>query len=286
NEYFWWIIQKSNDLFHYPGRFVPIYAYERSVRYPNGHRNLLWAYRGVRTLPRDPAEDEGKQGAAKIYEYLRRTSGIALPHTSATMMGTDWRDNAPDLDVLVEIYQGDRTSQEYDGAPRAATSKDPFSQPGGFEPKGFVWNAWAKGYKIGVESSSDHASTHVSYAVILAEDYTRKGLLDAMRARHAYAATDNILLDVHSGDHVQGDIFETSQRPRVEVHIEGTGAVAKVEVIKNNKFVFSSQPNQDSVNFVYEDRDAQPGESYYYVRIQQANTQMAWSSPMWITYKP
>ncbi|HLJ16638.1 MAG TPA: hypothetical protein VKV15_19230, partial [Bryobacteraceae bacterium] len=115
---------------------------------------------------------------------------------------------------------------------------------------------------------------------------TRKGLLDAMRARHAYAATDNILLDVHCGDHIQGDIFQTSQKPRVEVRIDGTAPVAKVEVIKNNKFVFSSKPNKSSVQFVYEDRDAQAGESYYYVRIQQADTQMAWSSPMWITYKP
>src|SRR5207237_5972395 len=96
-EYFWWIIQKSNDLFHYPGRFTPLYAYERSLRFPNGHRNVIWAKRGVRTLPRTKGEEDGVEGAARLYEYLRRSNGIAMSHTTATLMGTDGRDNDKNL---------------------------------------------------------------------------------------------------------------------------------------------------------------------------------------------
>ena len=285
NEYLWWLIQKSNDLFHYPGRFTPLYAYERSLRFPNGHRNLVWAKRGVRTLPRSKTEEDGIEGAAKLYAYLRRSGGLAMSHTSATWMGTDWRDNDPELEPLVEIYQGDRTSYEHESAPRAAKSKEPYSQPGGFKPEGFVWNAWAKGFKLGVQASSDHASTHVSYAVLLAEDTTREAVLAAIRARHAYAATDNIILDVRAGEHIQGDIFTVSERPRLEARVEGTAAVEKVEIIKNNKYVYSSRPNKASVKLTFEDADSRPGEAYYYVRVQQADGQMAWSSPMWITRK-
>jgi len=61
--------------------------------------------------------------------------------------------------------------------------------------------------------------------------------------------------------------------------------VDKVEIIKNNKFVFTSKPGQASVRVNYEDRDAQAGESYYYVRVQQRDGQMAWSSPMWIRFQ-
>jgi hypothetical protein len=282
-EYFWWIIQKSNDLFHLPGRFSPMYAYERSLRFPNGHRNLIWARRGVRTLPRTPQEEAGVQGAGKLYEYLRRSNGIAMSHTTATLMGTDWRDNDKEVEPLVEIYQGDRTSAEYEGAPRAARGGDPYSQPGGYQPQGFVWNAWAKGFKLGVQSSSDHSSTHVSYAVLLAEDNSREAVLKAIRARHAYAATDNIILDVRSGDHIQGDVFISEGRPKIEIRIEGTAPVEKVEIIKNNKFVFTDHPKKtSSVQLIYEDAEAKRGESYYYVRVQQADGQMAWSSPMWI----
>ncbi|HTM49305.1 MAG TPA: hypothetical protein VL285_11505 [Bryobacteraceae bacterium] len=283
NEYFWWIIQKSNDLFHYPGRFTPVYAYERSLRFPNGHRNLVWARRGVKTLPKTKGEEDGVEGAAKLYEYLRKSNGLAMSHTSATLMGTDWRDNDKELEPLVEIYQGDRTSAEYEGAPRAPKGTEPYSQPGGYKPQGFVWNAWAKGFKLGVQASSDHSSTHVSYAVLLAEDTSREGILNAIRARHAYAATDNIILDVRSGDHVQGDIFTAEGRPKIQIRVEGTGPVEKIEVVKNNKFVFSSRPGKASVNVTYEDGEAKAGESYYYVRVMQADGQMAWSSPMWIT---
>jgi hypothetical protein len=282
-EYFWWIIQKSNDLFHYPGRFTPLYAYERSLRFPNGHRNLIWAKRGVRSLPRTKGEEDGVEGAVKLYEYLRRSNGIAMSHTTATLMGTDWRDNDKELEPLVELYQGDRVSAEYEGAPRAAKGSDPYSQPGGYKPQGFVWNAWAKGFKLGVQSSSDHSSTHVSYAVLLAEDSTRGAILNAIRARHAYAATDNIILDVRSGDRIQGDIFTVQGRPKLEVRVEGTAPLENIEIVKNNKFVFSNHPKKASVQLTYEDSDSKPGESYYYVRVQQSDGQMAWSSPMWIT---
>ncbi|MGH9664974.1 MAG: hypothetical protein ACRD9L_11170, partial [Bryobacteraceae bacterium] len=38
-EFTWWQNQKLVDLFFVDGKFVPLYAYERSVPYPNGHRN-------------------------------------------------------------------------------------------------------------------------------------------------------------------------------------------------------------------------------------------------------
>lgn len=287
NEYFWWLIQKSNDLYHYPGRFAPMYAYERSLLFPNGHRNLVWAKRGIRTLPRSKAEEDGLEGAAKLYEYLRRSGGLAMSHTTATLSGTDWRDNDPAIEPLVEIYQGDRTSYEHEGAPRAATAKNEFSQAGGFKPEGFVWNAWAKGFKLGVQASSDHSSTHVSYAALLAEDLTREAILNAIRARHAYAATDNIVLDVRCEGQIQGDIFPLGKAPRLEVRVEGTALVEKVEVVKNNKFVYANKPKKSSsVTFSWEDTDSKPGQSYYYVRVLQADGQMAWSSPMWITRNP
>ena len=48
-EYPWWLTQKTTDVFHLPGKFDPMFSYERSVRYPEGHRNVVFPYRGVRT---------------------------------------------------------------------------------------------------------------------------------------------------------------------------------------------------------------------------------------------
>src|SRR5262249_41940541 len=152
-----------------------------------------------------------------FYAYLKHFGGMCSSHTSATNMGTDWRDNDPVVEPVVEIYQGHRHNYEHLGAPRSAT-KD--TNIGGYEPSGFVWNAFGKRYRLGFQASSDHVSTHMSYAVVLTADVSRQGIIDAFKRRHSYGATDNIILDVRSGKQLMGDIFETKQRPALEVIVK------------------------------------------------------------------
>lgn len=289
-EYNWWITQKSNDLYYMPQRLVPMYGYERSVWWPNGHRNVVWAERGKPVLKIGDKEKKGDANSGPIlYPYLRQTKGIATSHSSATEQGTDWRDNDPELEPLVEIYQGFESSYETEGAPRAWKPGDATVHQG-LRPLGFVWNAWAKGYKLGVQASSDHVSTHVSYACILAEDFTRAGLLDAMRKRHAYAATDNIVLDYRiatadSGEFMMGDILSTAREPKLIVKVNGTDAIKQIDVIKNNKYIHKVSPNRRDASLEYVDRSLGEGESYYYIRVEQVNGQLAWSSPIWVKKK-
>jgi hypothetical protein len=289
-EYNWWITQKSNDLYFMGGRFVPLYGYERSVWYPNGHRNVVWAERGKPVLKISPAEAKGEISSGPIlYPYLRETNGIGTSHSSATEQGTDWRDNDPKLEPFVEIYQGFESNYEHPGAPRAWKESEAKVHQG--ERKdGYVWNAWAKGFKLGVQSSSDHISTHSSYACILVEDFSRQGLLDAMRKRHSYGATDQIVLDyrittLDAGTFMMGDVFSTSSRPKLLVKALGTAAVKQVDVIRNNQYIYKVNPGRKDVSFEYVDNAPPKGESYYYVRVEQTDGQLAWSSPIWVTAK-
>src|SRR5574341_728362 len=45
-----------------------------------------------------------------LYEELRKSGGIAIPHTTAG--SNEWRDNDPAIDPVLEIYQGARDSSE------------------------------------------------------------------------------------------------------------------------------------------------------------------------------
>lgn len=286
NEYNWWITQKSNDLYTIPGRFVALYGYERSVWWPNGHRNVIWAERGHPVLPIGPAEAKGAANSGPIlYPYLKRTAGIATSHTSATEQGTDWRDNDPELEPLVEIYQGFESSYEHAGAPRSWDPQRSKPVHQGQRPEGFIWNAWAKGYKLGVQASSDHVGAHTAYANILTDDASRKGLVDAMRRRHAYASTDLIILDFRMDDHLMGDIFTTQTLPKISVKIIGTAPIKQVDLIKNNTYLLTRSPGTPEYSFQYVDNMLAKGESYYYVRVQQADGELAWSSPIWVRYQ-
>jgi hypothetical protein len=285
-EFSWWYGQKLVDLFLVPGNFVPLFAYERSISFPNGHRNIIWAHRGVRTLPIPPDERSGKVGAKKLYEYLHKTDGISMPHSSATAQGTDWRDNDPEVEPLMEIFQGYRNSYEYEGAPRAASALNPHAQKSGWQPEGFWWNALAKGYRLGVQSSSDHWSTHISYACIVADSFTREGLLAAIRQRHAYGATDNIVLEFRAragnSEYLMGDSFSVQAPPQLTVRAIGTGTIKQIDLIKNRTFLYTTRPGSKEASFEFTDKNLEPGQSWYYVRVLQEDGQLAWSSPVWV----
>ncbi len=283
-----WLLQQSVDVHNIAGRFQAFYGYERSLTYPDGHRNILFAERGNPTLPILPEEARHEKGAARLYAYLKQRDGIAIPHTSATNMGTDWRDNDPEVEPLVEMFQGDRVSAEYEGAPLAANSEDPRSAPGGLRAAGYVWNAWEKGYKIGVQAASDHLSTHISYACTIAEDFTREAMLDAMKKRHSYGATDNIILDYRlqtdSGEeYLQGDVVDVEGGFKLLVKVIGTTPIRQIDIIKNREFLHNRQRLPRETEFTFIDNDKGPGEDFYYVRVIQEDNNVAWSSPIWVT---
>jgi hypothetical protein len=287
-EYTWWLTQKSTDLYHSPRRFTPMFTYERSVQYPHGHRNVMFARRGVRTLPRLQADGGGisDDDTKMLYDYLNELDGICASHTSATTgMGTDWRDNDPKAEPFVEIFQGHRNSYEHLGAPRVGRS--PAEAIAGMQPYGMVWNALALQYKLGFQASSDHISTHISYAVAIAEEHNRAAILDAFRRRHCYAATDNILLDVRSGTHLMGDEFDADGPVRFKIMAHGTRPIAKVDIIKDFVYVYTTEPRAPRVEFEWTDEERRaPGLSWYYVRVIQDDGELAWGSPFWVHHRP
>jgi hypothetical protein len=228
--------------------------------------------------------ETGTVDTKMLYEYLRHFGAICAVHTSATNMGTDWRDNHPEVEPIVEIYQGHRHNYEHFGAPRSPTAE---TQIGGYQAAGFVWNALEKGYKLGFQSSSDHVSTHMSYAMIFATENSRQAIIDAFKRRHCYGATDNILLVVRSGEHLMGDIFTTKEFPKLAIEAAGGQPLAKISIVRDNKYVYTNEPNARDVRREYTDMDVKPGEThYYYVRVEQSDGNLAWASPMWITYQP
>jgi len=121
------------------------------------------------------------------------------------------------------------------------------------------------------------------------EDFTRQGILDAMRKRHAYAATDNIVMDFRientaAGTALMGDIVNSGTRPKLVARILGTAPIKQIDVIKNNTYIHKLTPNVNAASFEYVDNAIQPGENYYYVRAEQTDGQLVWSSPIWIEY--
>ncbi|MEI6535202.1 MAG: hypothetical protein WCN98_07680 [Verrucomicrobiaceae bacterium] len=232
-----------------------------------------------------------------------------ISHTGATGMGTDW-DKYDKIDGrfenTVEIFQGARVSYEGRGAPQPTTglrqgqkySADTASNavipspPGAIDDFGSVRNnglyqhALADGLKLGVFASSDHISQHCSFGGVYVENFTREGIIEGFKARRSIAATDKIFVELSANDHAMGEIFETKVRPVLVFSIDGTAPLKRVTIIRNeqNWQVMEPANGQAKMDGHFTDEQPLDGENRYYLRVEQADGSMAWSSPVWVKF--
>jgi hypothetical protein len=188
-----------------------------------------------------------------------------------------WDYADPELERLVEIYQGCRSTYEYKGAPDPA-DRQVYED----DSKSFVWDALARRIKLGFIASSDHGSTHMSFAAVYAKSLDRQSVFNALTARRTYAATDKILLDFSINDRLMGEDIRVAGKPELKVAVEGTGPVIQIDVIRGGKFVYEVKPGTAKAQFVFRDENYQGEETFYYVRVIQQDKNMAWASPIWV----
>jgi hypothetical protein len=274
-------ILQTTDLLYKPGTFSPLHAYERSQYSPWGHRNIVHLDRNFVPVPAgyevgDPGVDPNG-----LYAALRGKNAIAIPHTSAWgNKQVSWEYNDPDIERLVEIYQGCRSTYEYNGAPDPA-GREVYEK----DSPNFVWNALEKKLKLGFIASSDHGSTHMSFAAVYTKSIDRPGIFDGLRSRRTYAATDKILVDFGIGDALMGGETTVSGKPELNVMVEGTGPIAQIDVIKNGTFAYATKPGVSKARFTYRDEQWKGEDAFYYVRVIQQDKNMAWASPIWVRRK-
>jgi hypothetical protein len=112
------------------------------------------------------------------------------------------------------------------------------------------------------------------------------------RARRTYASTDNIVVDFYAGSTMQGGELTASSSPAFQVAVVGTEPILRVEVIKNNKVVYTQAGEGKSrLSFSYSDTAfGEATKNYYYVRVLQSFSaeqpdvegEIAWSSPIYV----
>lgn len=321
--YEWWLNQKLVDVFYSPGFFNSMYAYEREQRWPHGHRNIVFAQRGgpIVYIQRVnyaaspwqsifPVETTGEKELSpqELWDVLTRYGQpvTAISHTGATGMGTDW--NTFDridhrVENIVEIYQGARVSYEGRNAPQptvglregerynsaATIVGDPI--PGepirSFTDKdnGLYQNALTRGHKLGVWANSDHISTHTSYGGVYVRDFTREGIIEGLNARRTIAATDKIFVQFTCNDHLLGTEIEITGKPQLAWKIEGTAEISRVTLVRNEEDYQQWMPKSKTHEFIWTDESPSLAENRYYLRIEQSDGNMAWSSPIWVGIK-
>lgn len=300
--YEWWQSQKLADVFHNPRAFVALYAYEREQKWPYGHRNVVFDQRGgpviyikranyenspwATPLPPQSGVRAGELTPSQLWELLRvhGNRAVTIEHTPAGTMGTDWSvydqiDHK--FENIVELYQGSRESYEGQGLPQPGVSSAKVSTFGKFAA-GTYQNALRQGHKLGAYASSDHRSVHISYGGVYVKDFTRKGILDAMDRRLTVAATDKIFMEFSCNGKPLGSTIAADQNPQLSWTVEGTAPIERLTLVRNEKNCKVFAPNSKTVTRSWTDPNPLPGENRYYLRIEQVDGNMGWTSPVWV----
>ncbi len=310
---YWPIICETVKRWNEPGRFVTILGYEwaKWERNGDGDRNVYYL---KDDQPFIRSEPDDCPDPPDLHKALKRRKAIVIPHhPGGDGNHCDYMDHDPYHERLIEIHQvrGCYECSAEDGNPLIAK---PDRKGGQLVAKGFVQRALALGWRAGFTANGDdHRGTagtdkparvtddgKIIYAggmAVLAKERTREAIFDGLWNRRVVATSGpRMLLDVTLNGHLIGSILsaktepELAKRRTIKVDFHGMAPVARIDIIRNNEVVHTTQQS----SFTWEDTtpltDAllPPAKHcshpfcFYYVRAVQTDHQAAWASPIWI----
>ena len=154
--------------------------------------------------------------------------------------------------------------------------------------RGFLNRGGRTGFVGGTDT---HEGKPTVRTAVLAKQLTREAIFEALRHRRNYAVSNaRIVLNVTLNGHNMGEEIEIHRKPHLVVHVQGTDTICEVAIVRAGSIVHSVNPRSRVAKLQYVDEGFR-GESYYYVRVTQVDTDQhgnpsrAWSSPIWVKAK-
>ena len=270
------------------GRFVTFSGYEQTVT-GGGHVNIYFL--------QDRADYDSVYSPVmskqEFWEKLRSFGSrqvIAVPHNHA---GGGWEDFDDEVVRLNEIYSVWGNSEAHDPDLR------PYVLPLKPKKRRNYQDALKRGLRLGcIGSGDEHAgrpgygdwlrhfrSWHNGLVAAIAPSLGRKEIFSALWDRSVYATTGvRIILDFELNGHGMGSVIsaEESAPRELRVKVIGTTDLRAVELIRNDEIAYSFPGRGPEASFQWRDETRPGGQAYYYVRVTQQDTNMAWSSPIWV----
>ncbi|NOU36295.1 MAG: CehA/McbA family metallohydrolase [Kiritimatiellaceae bacterium] len=275
-----------------PLHFPTMIGFEwSSGRY--GHRNVYY--------PDDkgPEQPKGGDNTAPWWKFLdeHHVRALTVPHHSNMRGGLkadgsyvwgplDWSKSNDKYQRIVEIDQN-RGSSEAPGGPNPEL-RIVFPEDVGSS----VQTALSMGHRLGFIGSTD---THwgrpgigEGMAVILSSELARESLFNSLYDRHCYAVSGaRILVFFTVNGFPMGSEIKLSPKDQRTISFRaiGTGSIKKVELLRNNEVIKTWDGTGDDISGGLSVTDELGRGEWYYIRITQADAQMAWSSPVWVDIK-
>ncbi len=267
--------------YNLPGIFTALVACEINTT-NQGHMIVL--------TDRDRLDVPHARSRASLYRRINPDHHLVIPHHMGDPKALyPWRGHAETLAPVAELYQPYRTSFESIDGPAPSTA---WAAAGGKAVPGHtLLDAWREGLHLGVVASSDHLSTGGALAGVWAYGNSRADIIEALRARRCYAATNRIRLIFTADGHMMGERFAVTHdtqaaKVQFEISCQGAAALEKIELLCDGRVIetFGNFKNGASAH-LRRKLPVAAGEHFYTVRVYQQGDHFAWSSPIWISVR-
>ncbi len=221
-----------------PGRFVPFVAYEW---HSSTFGDLCLIYPSDADTPLEYFDH-----ISKIQGFAREKGALLIPHHPA--YSSQWRGAAFEfldegVSPVVEFFSEHGLAE---------TDRGPFdyvrhSNGGRWTPR-TLRALLTRGAHVGVVASTDNHSGYPGayregLVGLYADQLTREGVFEALRARRSFAVTgDRITLDFRINGHWMGEILPATPQRQVTVTASGWDEIASIELIKNGRVAARAFP--------------------------------------------
>lgn len=280
-----------------------------------GVRQILYTKDSKQILRR---KDAKYNQLKKIYKNFSPKEMISIPcFTMAKGYEYNFKDFDPDFERVVEIYNswGSSECSKKDGnpIPIQCEGKKGINE----SAEGAIQKALLRNLRFGfVAGGLDDRGVYMGLydqgqeqyppgmTAIIAPEYTRTSVAEALYNRSCYATTgERILVGLYLAGVPMGKEINTAEKPGLMVnrhlsgYVAGTTNLQTIELIRNGKVIKTFESDGYSMEFAYDDmipldkvvidaKDKKPPFVFYYLRVTQEDGHMAWSSPIWVDLVP
>ena len=265
--------------------FVSIYGYEMTWSGGPGHMNTFNTEGFVSRNNKELNNKSNDAGLRAYYELLKNTPNvIAMFNHPGKTFGTfsEFSYLDPVIDQRISLLEvGNGEGKVGSGAYFPSYSE--------------YTKALDKGWHLAPTNNQDNhkgnwGDSNTARTVIYTDDFSVNGLYDSLRDMRVYATEDNNLDIVYKvNDRVLGSIFEiVPEEANFNISVKDPDSedkISKISIITNNGQVAWSQ-TYSSNEAVFEKTVSNPSSGYYYVKVVQADGDIAVTAPVWLGSTP
>ncbi len=314
----WNRFKKAAEYFYRPGEFVTLLGWE----WTNGiHLCPGRPQYGQKCVyfrdgdgPIFSASDPGSDTPEKLYDHLRAHRCFVIPHHVSAPINfyNDWDHHDPGIERLVEIYSGWGCGERSAGDGNAY----PIRPDREGDMKGHhVIDALARGHTLGFTAGGDthDAAPGIGHTFngltgrfenqrwggfkkryrpglqgVWAEDLTRESIFESIYSRRSYGTTGaRIIVNTELNGAPMGTVFalQPAHPFTYRAHVVGTNRLKQLEIVRNGETVYVKQPDSETCDIEFTDPFPIDDRAYYYLRVTQEDSHMAWASPHFLPGK-